>query len=513
MISAGHSGAHFCAKQIMSRVEVIVDNNLRSLLRELRTDIAMAVDDPFPVVYGLADKNIITEQLLKDTLEKEGSEGIHKAMYSLLSWVLEQSRSTIQAFWNNLSKDYNMDSYPRLRTLLANIQARREAPSSKAETGSSGGLKAAQSKKRNHEDRGANSKHSEYHAKTTDGAGSKVKLYRVKSQPHTLQLPDGNGLQVVSSSAQRGVPFASSSSGFSKPPPVRSENKEKILIKKEYTLDGKSKKCVKVAEGFCSQGVAETKGEKSKFAKTTFYHQGETNTVMAHCNDDECAVCKDGGELICCDGCPRAFHLACHSPPLTSIPSGSWQCAWCCGHRVKREDIRLPLLAPASQTQQTNTNSCISVTDSSFYSPLPSSITSDTASVNAPSGSNQCPGGESGVRDVCGICHLGGGDLILCHQCLKCFHGHCHFSKGRSICSSCCRLWGSSAEKESRGLQLAPAVQNTLSQDQSAPNAEPLVNKDELDSILGDQSSVDGLLQWAFHNVSQPLPDSQGCYQ
>lgn len=37
-------------------------------------------------------------------------------------------------------------------------------------------------------------------------------------------------------------------------------------------------------------------------------------------NEDECAVCRDGGELICCDGCPRAFHLACLSPPLQEIP-------------------------------------------------------------------------------------------------------------------------------------------------------------------------------------------------
>lgn len=57
----------------------------------------------------------------QDTLEKEGREGIHKAVYSLLSWVLEQSRSTIQAFWSNLYKDYNQDSYPKLQTLLSNL--------------------------------------------------------------------------------------------------------------------------------------------------------------------------------------------------------------------------------------------------------------------------------------------------------------------------------------------------------------------------------------------------------
>ncbi|CAH2246701.1 autoimmune regulator [Pelobates cultripes] len=46
-------------------------------------------------------------------------------------------------------------------------------------------------------------------------------------------------------------------------------------------------------------------------------------------NDDECSVCHDGGELICCDGCPRSFHLSCLVPPLTEIPSGTWRCDTC----------------------------------------------------------------------------------------------------------------------------------------------------------------------------------------
>ncbi|KAF7667025.1 hypothetical protein LDENG_00082900 [Lucifuga dentata] len=107
----------------MSRVEAFRDTNLRVLVRELRTDIAMAVDDSFPLVYGLVDKNIITDKLLKDTLEKESTEGIHKAMYTLLSWILERSRSTIQAFWSNLTKDYNLDSYPKLQMLISNLHS------------------------------------------------------------------------------------------------------------------------------------------------------------------------------------------------------------------------------------------------------------------------------------------------------------------------------------------------------------------------------------------------------
>lgn len=60
---------------------------------------------------------------VQDTLEKEGREGIHKAMYSLLSWVLEQSRSTIQAFWSNMMKEYNLESYPKLQILLTNLHS------------------------------------------------------------------------------------------------------------------------------------------------------------------------------------------------------------------------------------------------------------------------------------------------------------------------------------------------------------------------------------------------------
>ncbi|CAB0003885.1 unnamed protein product [Nesidiocoris tenuis] len=42
-----------------------------------------------------------------------------------------------------------------------------------------------------------------------------------------------------------------------------------------------------------------------------------------------CRICKDGGELLCCDSCPSAYHTFCLNPPLTDVPDGDWKCPRC----------------------------------------------------------------------------------------------------------------------------------------------------------------------------------------
>ncbi|MCO5608307.1 hypothetical protein L7F22_062513 [Adiantum nelumboides] len=44
-------------------------------------------------------------------------------------------------------------------------------------------------------------------------------------------------------------------------------------------------------------------------------------------NDDFCAECGDGGDLVLCDACPKAYHSECVG--LVGVPKGDWCCPLC----------------------------------------------------------------------------------------------------------------------------------------------------------------------------------------
>ena len=46
-------------------------------------------------------------------------------------------------------------------------------------------------------------------------------------------------------------------------------------------------------------------------------------------NKDLCEICRDGGELILCDNCPRSFHAECLKLKKSDIPEGNWYCSIC----------------------------------------------------------------------------------------------------------------------------------------------------------------------------------------
>lgn len=59
-----------------------------------------------------------------------------------------------------------------------------------------------------------------------------------------------------------------------------------------------------------------------------------------HTNADECATCGKGGNLLCCDGCPRSFHGSCCDPPVNvselSDSQDPWFCAQCSNKKKRK---------------------------------------------------------------------------------------------------------------------------------------------------------------------------------
>jgi len=70
---------------------------------------------------------------------------------------------------------------------------------------------------------------------------------------------------------------------------------------------------------------------EGKWSCPTCEKNGITN--VEEDEDDEhmemCRTCKEGGELLCCDSCPNSYHLRCVDPPLEEIPDHEWTCPRC----------------------------------------------------------------------------------------------------------------------------------------------------------------------------------------
>ena len=80
---------------------------------------------------------------------------------------------------------------------------------------------------------------------------------------------------------------------------------------------------------------------ETEFKQTLFeaMRLAAQNRVELEDSNEACEFCNDGGELLCCDGCPRCFHLYCLAPPMKEAPKGSWYCSVCTDHRERTERL------------------------------------------------------------------------------------------------------------------------------------------------------------------------------
>ncbi|NWH54662.1 AIRE regulator, partial [Fregata magnificens] len=281
------------------------EGDLRHLLKLHRTEIAMAVDDVFPLLHGLADHDVVPEHVFKETLSRTEREGSHRAFHALLTWLLGRDAAAVHDFWTVLFKDYNLERYTRLRPLRGAFprevelgrqrRSRRLSPSPTAPA-----PHRPQGKRKAPEER--------------DGTRAAQPSPRHAASPgplakaRTVKKPEGAD-----------APRTPRAGGSSK-------------------MGSKSgdEPCTPAA---CCSGSSPQSSflSRPQSGEPRLHPQGRLPAPAMHSqvlaphqeNEDECAVCGDGGELICCDGCPRAFHLACLVPPLPRVPSGTWRCGSC----------------------------------------------------------------------------------------------------------------------------------------------------------------------------------------
>ncbi|KAJ8525782.1 hypothetical protein ON010_g15332 [Phytophthora cinnamomi] len=74
-------------------------------------------------------------------------------------------------------------------------------------------------------------------------------------------------------------------------------------------------------------------------------------------NLDFCEVCQRAGDLVCCDKCPRSYHLKCLHMTENDLPEGDWQCDEC------KKPSRFDAYSVAVAAEQSLLDRCLKVVE------------------------------------------------------------------------------------------------------------------------------------------------------
>nr|XP_021142161.1 autoimmune regulator [Columba livia] len=452
------------------------EGDLRHLLKLHRTEIAMAVDDVFPLLHGLVDHDIVPEHIFKETLSRTEREGSHRAFHALLTWLLGRDAAAIRDFWAVLFKDYNLERYTRLRPLRGAFP--REVELGRQHRGRRFSLSPTvpaphrpQGKRKAPEERdGARAAQPSPRHAASPGPLVKVRTVKKPEGADISRTSRAGGSSKAGSKA-RDEPYAPAAC---EEPGARSRNRS---LKPP-------------ARPKMSQSSGEPRVHPQTRLPVPALHSQDPAPHQE--NEDECAVCGDGGELICCDGCPRAFHLTCLVPPLPRVPSGTWRCSSC--------------VASAAE---------------------PGRLQEVDAATDRPP--------ETLGEEACGA-RRGGGDGSVCGRCFAQITAPKHGPvpgrdpRGLLLCMSCAETPDTGnletttvaseppllTSPEAKGCRQGPgwnAGRTCLlpQTEDISLGSEPVLSRDELDALLGE-GTWDGILQWAFQSMARPIADTQGLF-
>nr|XP_060485075.1 transcription intermediary factor 1-alpha [Panthera onca] len=111
--------------------------------------------------------------------------------------------------------------------------------------------------------------------------------------------------------------------------------------------------------GLHQENSSNGKSEWPDASQKSPVHVGETRKEDDP-NEDWCAVCQNGGELLCCEKCPKVFHLSCHVPTLANFPSGEWICTFC--RDLSKPEVEYDCDAPSHNSEKKKSEGLVKLT-------------------------------------------------------------------------------------------------------------------------------------------------------